>query len=200
MRDEQRLRELERDRRFTPLHERARLDVAVERLCRRVDRRDDHRLLLERRGRIEEAVAVRARAANALRVVVVLVAAAPVEQVLDAELVVEQVDARRERRQVTRLGVSAERADADDGLDARRRIGCPDGIRLDLHFVDRQDAVAVLVVAADDRLGPDAADRIAGDDPVRYADLRRRRAEAHDLVGVDRRREVEVETELLGDR
>ena len=66
-----------------------------------------------------------------------------------------------------------------------------------VHFVHRQDAVAVLVVPAGDRLGPDAADRIAGDGPVRDADLRRRRAEAHDLVRVDRRVEVEVEAELL---
>ena len=57
----------------------------------------------------------------------------------------------------------------------------------DRDFVDRQDAVAVLVGLADDRLRPDAADRIAGDDPVRDADLRRRRAEAHDLVRVERR-------------
>ncbi len=193
---EQRLRDLERHGGFAPLHERAGLHVAVERLFRREDRRHVHRLLLERRGRVEQAVAVRARAANALRVVVVLIAAAPVEQVLDADPVVEQVDARRERRQVAGLGISAERSDAEDGLEAGLRIGGPDGVRHDLDLIHGQDAVAVLVVPPDDRLCPDAADRIARYDPVRHTDLRRGRTKAHDLVGVHRRRQMEVEAEL----
>src|SRR5689334_15182780 len=60
------LRDIERYRRFTPFHERARLKEAVERLLRSRERCNHHRLLLERRVRIEQAVAVRTRAANAL--------------------------------------------------------------------------------------------------------------------------------------
>src|SRR3954469_1769180 len=62
----ERLRRREGRRQFTQLHERARLEEAVERLGRMITGRDDHRLLLERGIRVHEAVAVlAAHAANA---------------------------------------------------------------------------------------------------------------------------------------
>src|SRR5215510_12025803 len=88
------------------LRARVGLEVAVERLCRRVDGGNDHRLLLERGRGIEHPVAVRARAPNPLGLVVVFVAAAPVEEVLDAEPVIEQLDAAGEGREIARRRIT----------------------------------------------------------------------------------------------
>src|SRR5690242_6794803 len=84
---------------LAPANERRRLEEAVERLRRIITGRHDHRLLLERGARhelpvddvrVHQAVAVlTADAADALRVVVPLVAALVVEQRRNAELVVE---------------------------------------------------------------------------------------------------------------
>src|SRR6476646_9764987 len=95
--------QVQRRRELAPPNERCRLEEAVERGRRIVTRRDDHRLLLERRPRHELAVdhirahqaeaVLTADAADTLRVVVPLVTALVVEQRREAEAVVEQIDA-----------------------------------------------------------------------------------------------------------
>src|SRR5205823_8860964 len=111
-----------------------------------------------------------------LRVVVPLIATAPVEEVLDPKPAAEQIDARRQRGQIPGLSVATEnRVRADEDL-VERRVG-----------VVGQDAVAVLVLPPENRAREQPANRIALGDPVRGADLARRAAEAHDLVRVERR-------------
>src|SRR5215216_1263560 len=140
------LGQLERCRQLAPLHKGARLVVPVERLFRRVDRGDDHCLLLERRRGIEQTVAIGARTPNALRLVVVRVAAAPIEQALNAQAMPKQIDAGCERSQVAWLRLAPERADADRNALACLyidRIG-EECVRPNRDFVDRENAVAVL--------------------------------------------------------
>src|SRR5215510_11475383 len=73
------VRQLEDRRYLTPLHERTRLEKAIQGLRRILKRCHDHRLLFERRTRVHQSIAiVPAHAANALRVVVPFVAAAPI--------------------------------------------------------------------------------------------------------------------------
>src|SRR5436190_10170083 len=119
--------QVQRRRELTPPDERCRLEEAVERGRRIVTRRDDHRLLLERRARHELAVhdvrahqaetVLPADAADALRVVVPLVTALVVEERREAETMVEQIDARHQRREIARRRIAAEdRSRADEHL------------------------------------------------------------------------------------
>src|SRR5690242_995811 len=125
------LRQIPRRRELTPPDERCRLEEAVERLRRIVARGNDHRLLLERSARndlavhdlrVHQAVAVLAAdAADALRVVVPLVAALVVEERRNAEPATEEIDAGLQRREIPRRGIPAE-----------------DRVRTDEHFVLRR--------------------------------------------------------------
>src|SRR5206468_10687393 len=104
------IRQVPRRRELTPPDEGRGLEEAIEGLRRIVTRGDDHRLLLERGTRHDLAVhdvpahqaeaVLTADAANALGVVVPLVAALVIEERGESEPVAEEIDARLQRQQV----------------------------------------------------------------------------------------------------
>src|SRR4051812_3775633 len=175
----------QRRRELAPADERCWLEEAVERCRRIVTRRDDHRLLLERRARHELAVhdvsaheaeaVLTAHATDALRVVVPLVATLVVEQRRHPESAAKEVNPWLQRREI-----------------ARRRVATVDLFRADEHFVLRrigavdEDAVAVLVLPPENWLSPEAEERITGARLPGRVDLWRDLAEAHELVLVHR--------------
>ena len=151
-----------------------------------LEARDIRRLQREGRARKIAALTVRALAPEALGVVEPLVAAAIIQQRLEAEFALEHLPSGRERRLIAWRGVSAKL-----GAVAYEHL-----VQIWIGIV-REEPVLVLVLITGDRTRPQTADGISDDDTRRVANLRRRIPEAFHLVRIERTQEADVPPECL---